>query len=151
MEKAVLKRLQRELAEIGADPPANCSVEVVGDDISNWQATLRGPPDSAYAGGVFLVSITFPEDYPFKPPRVRFATRIYHCNIDSKGGLSLDILRDQWSPALGISKILQSLSALLADPNPYDPTGGPAIGRAFREDRAKHDETAREWVQMYAT
>jgi ubiquitin-protein ligase len=60
--------------------------------------------DSPYAGGVFFLKIHFPTDYPFKPPKVNFTTRIYHPNINSNGSICLDILRDQWSPALTISK-----------------------------------------------
>ena len=60
--------------------------------------------DSPYAGGVFFLQIQFPTDYPFKPPKVHFTTRIYHPNINANGSICLDILRDQWSPALTISK-----------------------------------------------
>jgi len=60
--------------------------------------------ESPYSGGVFFLSITFPTDYPFKPPKVAFSTKIYHPNINSNGSICLDILRDQWSPALTISK-----------------------------------------------
>lgn len=69
-----------------------------------WQATIMGPPDSPYQGGVFFLTIHFPTDYPFKPPKVAFSTRIYHPNINSNGSICLDILRSQWSPALTISK-----------------------------------------------
>lgn len=59
---------------------------------------------SLFEGGVFFLTIHFPTDYPFKPPKVSFTTRIYHPNINSNGSICLDILRDQWSPALTISK-----------------------------------------------
>jgi hypothetical protein len=100
-----LKRIQRELQELGRDPPANCSAGPNGDDLFHWQASIMGPDDSPYAGGVFFLDIHFPADYPFKPPKVTFTTRIYHCNINSNGGICLDILKDQWSPALTISKV----------------------------------------------
>ena len=107
-----------ELVDLGKDPPANCSAGPVGDDMFHWQATIMGPDDSPYAGGVFFLDIHFPADYPFKPPKVHFTTRIYHCNINSNGGICLDILKDQWSPALTISKVLLSICSLLTDPNP---------------------------------
>jgi ubiquitin-conjugating enzyme E2 D/E len=85
--------------------------------VFHWQATIMGPPESAYQGGVFFLTIHFPTDYPFKPPKVcecvcvremvpqvAFTTRIYHPNINSNGSICLDILRAQWSPALTISK-----------------------------------------------
>jgi ubiquitin-conjugating enzyme E2 D/E len=80
-----------------------------------------GPDDSPYTGGVYFMDIHFPADYPFKPPKVSFTTKIYHCNINSNGGICLDILKDQWSPALTISKVLLSICSLLTDANPDDP------------------------------
>ena len=64
------------------------------------------------------MQIVFPPDYPFKPPKIRFLTKMYHCNVDAKGGICLDILKEHWSPALTISKVLLSICSLLTDPNP---------------------------------
>jgi len=144
-----LKRIQRELQELGRDPPANCSAGPVGDDLFHWQATIMGPEDSPYTGGVFFLDIHFPADYPFKPPKVSFTTRIYHCNINSNGGICLDILKDQWSPALTISKVLLSVCSLLTDPNPEDPLV-PEIAQLLKNNTTQHNATAREWTAKYA-
>lgn len=149
IQKYLLHPLTTELVDLGKDPPANCSAGPVGDDMFHWQATIMGPDESPYAGGVFFLDIHFPADYPFKPPKVHFTTRIYHCNINSNGGICLDILKDQWSPALTISKVLLSICSLLTDPNPDDPLV-PDIAQLLKTDRARHDSTAREWTSKYA-
>ncbi|KAL6736986.1 hypothetical protein Aduo_010667 [Ancylostoma duodenale] len=139
----------QELQDLGRDPPAQCSAGPVGDDLFHWQATIMGPPESPYQGGVFFLTIHFPTDYPFKPPKVAFTTRIYHPNINSNGSICLDILRSQWSPALTISKVLLSICSLLCDPNPDDPLV-PEIARIYKTDRDRYNQLAREWTQKYA-
>ena len=89
-----------------------------GDNIYEWVSTILGPPGSVYEGGVFFLDIHFSPEYPFKPPKVTFRTRIYHCNINSQGVICLDILKDNWSPALTVSKVLLSVCSLLTDCNP---------------------------------
>ncbi|CAG7878096.1 unnamed protein product, partial [Brassica rapa] len=137
------------LKDLQKDPPSNCSAGPVAEDMFHWQATIMGPPDSPYAGGVFLVSIHFPPDYPFKPPKVSFKTRVYHPNINSNGSICLDILKEQWSPALTISKVLLSICSLLTDPNPDDPLV-PEIAHMYKTDKSKYESTARSWTQKYA-
>ena len=146
-----LKRIQKELIDFGRDPPANCSAGPTDEaDQFVWQGTLMGPEDSPYAGGVFFLNIHFPPDYPFKPPKVHFTTKIYHPNINSNGSICLDILKDQWSPALTISKVLLSISSLLTDPNPDDPLV-PEIANIFKTDVDRYNTTAKEWTSKYAT
>jgi len=144
------KRIQRELAEITLDPPPNCSAAPKGENLYEWLATIMGPQGSPYHRGIFFLDITFPQDYPFKPPKVIFKTRIYHCNINSQGVICLDTLKDKWSPALTISKVLLSVIALLSDCNPADPLVG-SIAQQYLNNKDEHDRLAIEWTSKYAT
>ena len=146
---ATAQRIAKELENLKADPPANCSAGPIEDDVFHWQGTLMGPTDSPYEGGLFIMNIKFPGDYPFKPPKVTFETKIFHLNINSSGGICLDILKDQWSPALTISKVLISICSLLCDPNPDDPLV-PDIARMYVRDRDKYNRTAQLWTIQYA-
>ncbi|OBZ87039.1 Ubiquitin-conjugating enzyme E2 [Choanephora cucurbitarum] len=140
------KRISKELAEISLDPPSNCSAGPKGDNLYEWVSTIAGPSDSPYAGGIFFLDVHFPQEYPFKPPKVVFRTRIYHCNINSQGAICLDILKDNWSPALTISKVLLSICSLLTDANPHDPLVG-SIAQEYLTNREEHDSIAREWTK----
>lgn len=144
------RRIQRELEDLLASPLDTCTAGPVNEaDLFVWEATLIGPKDSPYEGGLFQLGIAFPTNYPFKPPKVYFKTKVFHPNINGDGGICLDILKDQWSPALSIVKVLLSISSLLTDANPKDPLV-PDIARLYVEDRAEFDRMAREWTQRYA-
>ncbi|EFJ28619.1 ubiquitin conjugating enzyme COP10 [Selaginella moellendorffii] len=146
---ASAKRIQKELAEISADPPENCSAGPKGDNLYEWVSTIVGPSGSPYQGGIFFIDISFPSDYPFKPPKVVFRTRIYHCNIHPSGQIFLKILEENWSPALTISKVLVSICALLGEPDPFDPLVG-SIAHEYLSDRHLHDKSAMEWTRRFA-
>lgn len=144
------RRIARELKDLQQDPPGNCSAGPANpDSLYTWDATIIGPSDSPYAGGFFTLSIVFPVDYPFKPPKVAFTTKVFHPNINSQGGICLDILKDQWSPALSIGKVLLSISSLLTDPNPKDPLV-PDIARLYDTNPTEFNRIAREWTLQYA-
>ena len=86
-----------------------------GDNLFEWQAILAGPEGGPYQGGVFLVNLVIPADYPFRPPTVTFATRIYHPAVTGKG----DICRAQlgeWSPGTKIYDIVLTLKDWLIHP-----------------------------------
>jgi len=147
---ASTKRITRELADLRNDPPLNCSAGPINEeDVYVWEGVLFGPDDSPYAGGVFNVHIQFPSDYPFKPPRITFQTKIYHPNINTAGFICLDILKQNWSPALTISKVLLSILSMLTDPNPKDPLM-PDIANQYTENRAEYEQMARAWTAQYA-
>lgn len=145
-----LRRILKEIKDMEISPPDNCTAGPIDStDMFNWHGTIIGPEKSPYEGGLFKLEIRFPPEYPFKPPTVTFATKVFHPNINSSGGICLDILKDQWSPSLTIGKVLLSISSLLTDPNPKDPLV-PDIARMYETNRAEFDRIAREYTQMYA-
>ena len=115
----------------------------------HWKGTIVGPASSPYEGGLFKLNIRFPHDYPFQPPKVNFETKIFHPNISTSGDICLDVLKDQWSPALTISKILLSICSLLTDPNPDDPLV-PEIAKMFKDNPIQYEMLARTWTEKYA-
>jgi len=149
-ESTTIKRVRREYERLKSEPIPMCSAGPINDaNFLEWYAEIEGPRDSPYSGGKFRLSVVFPKTYPFKPPKIQFKTYVYHPNINDKGGICLDILKESWSPALTISKVLLSLVSLLTDPNPDDPLV-PEIAKTFKNDRNKYNETARMYTEKYA-
>lgn len=144
-----LRRINKELIDLRNNPPDNCSAGPKEDDLFHWVGTIIGPNNSPFQGGVFNLSIYFPTDYPFKAPKVFFDTKIYHPNINTNGGICLDILKESWSPALTVSKLLLSICSLLTDPNPDDPLE-IEIANEYKTDLKKYKDTARRWTSEYA-
>ena len=151
MSSLLIKRINQEINELQTNPVTNCSAGPDEDDITHWKATIFGPDETPYQGGIFKLDIKFPSDYPFKPPKIYFTTRIYHCNINNNGGICLDILKDSgWSPALTISKVLLSICSLLADPNPNDPLV-QEIAYLFLNNKDIHDINASNYTHKFAS
>jgi len=119
-------------------------------NIMQWEAYIEGPSDSPFAGGIFHLYIDFPSNYPIKPPKVIFKTKIYHCNISSNGSICLDILKGHWSPVLTVEKVLLSISSLLTDPNEDDPLVSE-VARVYKSDRDLFNRTAKEWTTKHAS
>ena len=145
-----MNRLHKESKDIQNDPPHNISAGPKNDNLFEWEAVLIGPEDTPYNGGVFILDIFIPSDYPIKPPNVIFRTKIFHPNINSAGNICLDILKNSWNPSLTISKILLSICSLLNDPNTEDPLV-PDIANLFNENKKLYIDTAKTWTTLYAS
>lgn len=131
------------------NPDEPCYAEPSEDDTNHWSGFVLGPDDTVYEGGRFLLSIVLPDDYPFSPPIIRFETPVYHPNISETGAICLDILKDEWSPALTLHKVLVSLRSLLADPNPDDPLVAN-IAHQYLHNRDDFDKAAMDYTHKHA-
>lgn len=143
------RRIQKELQTISTSPPEGVSASLVGDDLFHWKGQIQGSVGTPYEGGVFEVDINFPYDYPLKPPKVVFTTKIYHPNVGQHGEICIDILKNKWTPAENISKVLVAIYYLLATPDPDDSLSAE-IAAQYKTDRNAFNNTAKEWTQQYA-
>lgn len=143
------KRIQKELKNLQEENLTYIEASPNDGDLLNWTAYIEGPPDSSYEDGRFKINISFPDKYPFRPPKLFFETPIFHPNIGKKGSICLDILQNNWSPALSITRVLLSLLSLLTDPNPDDPLRGDAAS-LYNNDKEKYDKRVRKEVKKYA-
>lgn len=152
MSSLNVKRISKELEQVNLDIKDNSNilkVEWDGSDITHWTAFIKGPIDTAYANGIFKLDITFPGQFPFVPPKVRFLTKMFHPNVSNSGDICLDILKDQWSPALSISKVLLSICSLLSDPNANDPLNGE-VASIYKKNRPEFENKVKEFIKMYS-
>lgn len=112
-----------------------------------WSATIFGPPDTPWEGGVYSLRLSFPAQYPAKAPRVRFTTKMYHPNIGNSGEICLDIIKSRWTPSYTVSTILTSIQSLLTDPNPGSCLNGEA-GNLFRTDIKAYNAQVRKCAEQ---
>ncbi|SCU77546.1 LANO_0A00650g1_1 [Lachancea nothofagi CBS 11611] len=145
------KRVMKELQGIKDDPEAKIDLQLVNEnDIHLLKGAFLGPPGTPYENGKFIVDIEVPMEYPFKPPKMKFDTKVYHPNVSSvTGAICLDILKNAWSPVITLKSALISLQALLQSPEPNDPQDAE-VAQHYMRDRESFNKTAAFWTKTYA-
>lgn len=144
------KRLLKDLQAIKNDTEWHFTAAPEESDLTKILATFPGPAKSPYEGGVFTVEFDVPQEYPLKPPRAKFVTKVFHPNISSQtGAICLDILKDKWTPVYSLLSILISLQQLLDSPNASDPQDAE-VAKMYNEHASSFLKTAKEWTQRYA-
>jgi len=144
------KRLQKELKEFMDSPTGWCKVELAnGDNLFLWRAELTGPEKTPYEKGLFKLELEIPTEYPFKPPKAKFLTQIYHPNVKD-GLICIDILTPEgWSPQLKLIQVLTTIRQLLIEPNLDSPLE-PDIAQLYRTDKNAFIKNAKEWTKKFA-
>jgi ubiquitin-conjugating enzyme (huntingtin interacting protein 2) len=80
------RRIAREIADIQADQLSKIGIEMAGngEDLTHLRGQFFGPPDTPYEGATYVVDIKIPTEYPFRPPQMKFITKIWHPNVSSQ-------------------------------------------------------------------
>lgn len=141
--KMAVLRLMSDLKTFHGDPPSGVSASPVSEDnVFEWDATIIGPEETAWEGGIFSLKLVFPANYPDGPPKVRFTCEMFHPNVYADGTLCLDIIQDAWKPIYTVATILTSIQSLLTDPNPDSPANVDAA-KLWREDKKLYNRRVR--------
>jgi ubiquitin-protein ligase len=156
-----------ELRNIRSRKVPFVSAVPLNDSLDEILASIEGPPDTPYEGGIFLITVKLSAKVPFGPPLMRFHTKVYHANISPQGNICAEY-KDKWNtflsagrPAEGrtnqdnalyttkstdvrwsLGAILTALCGLLASPDVDDPLV-PEIAQTYLEDFEKYCNNAR--------
>ncbi len=132
------------------------------ENLFQWHAILRGPPDTPYEGGIFKIIIIFPNDYPKKGAEFRFENEIYHLNVESNkndkfGHICLSSLNEWFStgkvatkPGFAVKQALFDIFCLFYNQGTESPYS-PQMAKQYRDDPKKFNQIAKEWTKKYAS
>ncbi|XP_041344319.1 ubiquitin-conjugating enzyme E2 L3 isoform X1 [Pyrgilauda ruficollis] len=145
LRAAIIKELE-EIRKCGMKNFRNIQVDEA--NLLTWQGLIV-PDNPPYDKGAFRIEINFPAEYPFKPPKITFKTKIYHPNIDEKGQVCLPVISaENWKPATKTDQVIQSLIALVNDPQPEHPLRAD-LAEEYSKDRKKFCKNAEEFTKKY--
>ena len=146
MMNMTINRLTRELKKINDENIPNITI-LPPENILIWYAKIYGPKDSPFENGVFDIKLSFDNDYPVKPPSVKFLSKMFHPNIYRDGFICIDILQTEWSPAQNVRTILLSILSLLTDPNPSSPANSDA-SKLFMNNYTEYCQRVKSYINI---
>ncbi|KAJ3408026.1 E2 SUMO-conjugating protein ubc9 [Chytridiales sp. JEL 0842] len=119
-------------------------------NLMSWKVGIPGKADTPWEGGVYNLSMKFPEDYPQKPPKCAFTPPLFHPNVYPSGTICLSILNEEqdWKPAITIKQIVLGIQDLLNDPNPASPAQHDAYV-LFKRDKAAYEKRIRQQAKEH--
>ncbi|BES90519.1 ubiquitin-conjugating enzyme [Nesidiocoris tenuis] len=146
---AASRRIQKELNDIKtAGIKSFRDVTVAEGNLLSWTGVIV-PENPPFNKGAFRIEITFPAEYPFKPPKISFKTKIYHPNIDEKGQVCLPIISaENWKPATKTEQVIQALIQLVNDPEPDHPLRAD-LAEEFTKDKRKFFKNAEDYTKKF--
>ncbi len=146
MTSSARRRLINDFKRFEKEDSNGIFASPLSKSILVWEAVIFGPEDTQWEGGSFKLLLEFTEEYPTKPPVIKFLTNMFHPNIYADGRICLDILTNQWSPIYDVHTVLTSIQSLLSDPNPESPANAEAA-RLYSENVQEYYKRVKECVE----
>ncbi|KAI0473255.1 ubiquitin carrier protein [Xylariaceae sp. FL0804] len=117
-----------------------------------WECGIPGKEKTLWEGGIFKMTMTFPDEYPTKPPKCKFTPPLFHPNVYPSGTVCLSILNEDegWKPAISVKQICLGVQDLLDNPNPESPAQAEAYN-LFKRDRDEYNRKVKRTVKENAT
>lgn len=146
------RRINKEIEECSSDKDGSGITAHLDTETSmqKFKGYIKGPVDSPYEGGKFVIDIVLPDEYPFAPPKMKFDTKVWHPNVSSvTGAICLDVLTTEWSPAFTIRTTLLSILALLTSPEPDNPQDA-VVANEYKTNIQEFNIKAKMWTKTYA-
>ena len=140
-------RIERGFKELKSLPRTVTITFPIEDDKMNFSIIVK-PNSGFYKGGIFKFAVNINDNYPIDPPKVKCVPKIYHPNIDLQGNVCLNILREEWSPALDMYNVIMGLVVLFNEPNPSDPLNKEAAN-TLSKDISKFQRNVKESMKGY--
>ncbi|KAI8975682.1 ubiquitin conjugating enzyme 1 [Mycotypha africana] len=144
-----MKRVANEIKDVTEDKTANIRIYVPNEsNLYHSIASITGPPGTPYEGS--HMSEKFPCIHPFEPPEIKFITKVYHPNVSSQTGvICLDVLKNNWTPAMTLRIALMSIQALLDSPDPDSPQDAE-VAKVYKSNRSAFIAEAKKWTDFHA-
>ncbi|KAF2864224.1 ubiquitin-conjugating enzyme [Piedraia hortae CBS 480.64] len=153
MGSLCMTRLQEERKSWRKDHPFGFVARPIKNshgalDLKRWDCVIPGREGSIWEGGAFKLEMTFPEEYPTKPPKCKFVPPLFHPNVYPSGTVCLSILNEDesWRPAISMKQILVGIQMLLDEVNPDSPAQADAYN-LYRKDRAAYERKIKSLVK----
>ncbi|KRZ02700.1 Ubiquitin-conjugating enzyme E2 1, partial [Trichinella zimbabwensis] len=158
------RRLLRDFKRLSTQSVYGVSAAPSSKTIFVWEAIVFGPPGTPYEDGTFKLELKFSEDYPNRPPQVKFVSPMFHPNGESDfkriflamitdcavvytdGTVCMDILQNRWSPTYDVLAILTCIQSLLNEPNPHSPAN-PTAASLFQSNFTEYANRVRNEVE----
>eukprot|EP01012_Entosiphon_sulcatum_P032012 TRINITY_DN4074_c0_g1_i1.p1 TRINITY_DN4074_c0_g1~~TRINITY_DN4074_c0_g1_i1.p1 ORF type:complete len:1661 (-),score=246.09 TRINITY_DN4074_c0_g1_i1:94-5052(-) len=142
------RRVLREMRSLQRSCHPAFEVFPCANDMFFWRVIVEGPESTPYQGGVWLLYIHFPDDYPQQAPEMRFVTPIRHCNINCYGKICHSVFDRNWTADTTMETVLECIFGLLLNPDTKDPLD-TALALDFYEG-GNYEAAILEHVQLHA-